>query len=55
MSLLIVIQGFSKTTLLKAIVNKWKLSTATYDDAVSDIDLHEVIADGLCRTNCAIV
>jgi ABC-type branched-subunit amino acid transport system ATPase component len=47
MSLLIVIQGFGKTTLLKAIVNKCKLSTATYDDAVSDIDLHKVIADGL--------
>jgi hypothetical protein len=42
------VQGSGKTTLLKAILNKSKPSTAAYDDAVSDIDMHEVIADGLC-------
>lgn len=41
-------QGSGKTTLLKAILNKSKPSTAAYDDAVSDIDMNEVIADGLC-------
>jgi hypothetical protein len=47
------IQGSGKTTLLKAIVNKCKPSTATYDDAVSDFDLQEVIADGLCYCDSA--
>lgn len=45
---LVGLEGSGKTTLLKAILNKSKPSTAAYDDAVSDIDMHEVIADGLC-------
>ncbi|XP_045787804.1 uncharacterized protein LOC123883122 isoform X2 [Trifolium pratense] len=50
---LVGLEGSGKTTLLKAIVNKCKPSTATYDDAVSDIDLQEVIADGLCYCDSA--
>ncbi|KAK2406088.1 hypothetical protein P8452_68460 [Trifolium repens] len=50
---LVGLEGSGKTTLLKAIVNKCKQSTATYDDAVSDIDLQEVIADGLCYCDSA--
>lgn len=46
-------QGSGKTTLLKAIMNKCKPSTAAYDDAVSDIDVQEVIADGLCYCDSA--
>ena len=45
---LVGLEGSGKTTLLKAILNKCKQSTATYDDGVSDIDMQEVIADGLC-------
>nr|ACJ86295.1 unknown [Medicago truncatula] len=47
---LVGLEGSGKTTLLKAILNKSKPSTAAYDDAVSDIDMNEVI----CRWFCAI-
>lgn len=47
------VQGSGKTTLLKAILSKGKPSTATYEDAVSDIDVQEVIADGLCYCDSA--
>ncbi|CAL5195424.1 unnamed protein product [Lathyrus oleraceus] len=50
---LVGLEGSGKTTLLKAIMNKCKPSTAAYDDAVSDIDVQEVIADGLCYCDSA--
>ncbi|XP_027192608.1 uncharacterized protein [Cicer arietinum] len=50
---LVGLEGSGKTTLLKAILSKGKPSTATYEDAVSDIDVQEVIADGLCYCDSA--
>jgi len=42
------VQGAGKTTLLKAILNKCKPNTTTNEGVVSEVDVHEVIADGLC-------
>lgn len=41
-------QGAGKTTLLKAVLKKCKPNTAINEDAVSEDDVREVIADGLC-------
>ncbi|RDX57940.1 hypothetical protein CR513_62783, partial [Mucuna pruriens] len=45
---LVGLEGAGKTTLLKAVLNKCKSNTATNEDAVLEVDVREVIADGLC-------
>ncbi|KAK7286747.1 hypothetical protein RJT34_21966 [Clitoria ternatea] len=45
---LVGLEGSGKTTLLKAILNKYEPNTATNEDVVSEVDMREVIADGLC-------
>lgn len=46
-------QGAGKTTLLKAILNKCKQSTAAFEDVVSEVDVQEGIAGGLCYCDSA--
>lgn len=41
-------QGAGKTTLLKAILNKRKPSTSTFEAVISKDDVQEGIVDGLC-------
>lgn len=46
-------QGAGKTTLLKAILTKCKQNTTTNDDEVSEVDVKDYIADGLCYCDSA--
>lgn len=41
-------QGAGKTTLLRAFLNKCKPNIATNEIVVSEVDVQEGIADGLC-------
>ncbi|KAK7389317.1 hypothetical protein VNO78_24206 [Psophocarpus tetragonolobus] len=49
---LVGLEGAGKTTLLKAVLNKCKPNTATYEDSVSEV-VRQVIADGLCYCDSA--
>ena len=46
-------QGAGKTTLLKALLNKCKPNIASKEDAISEVDVQEAIADGLCYCDSA--
>ncbi|XP_027334122.1 uncharacterized protein LOC113848908 isoform X2 [Abrus precatorius] len=50
---LVGLEGAGKTTLLKAILNKCIPNTATNGDIISEVDVREVIADGLCYCDSA--
>ncbi|XP_061370914.1 uncharacterized protein LOC133313542 isoform X2 [Gastrolobium bilobum] len=50
---LVGLEGAGKTTLLKAILNKCKPNTATTENVVSEVDVQEGIADGLCYCDSA--
>ncbi|KAF7825870.1 lipase class 3 family protein [Senna tora] len=45
---LVGLEGSGKSTLLKAILYKGKLNATTNEDLISEIDVQEGIADGLC-------
>ncbi|XP_057451465.1 uncharacterized protein LOC130743298 isoform X5 [Lotus japonicus] len=50
---LVGLEGAGKTTLLKAILTKCKQNTTTNDDEVSEVDVKDYIADGLCYCDSA--
>ncbi|KAK7350571.1 hypothetical protein VNO77_09342 [Canavalia gladiata] len=50
---LVGLEGAGKTTLFKAILNKCKPNTTTNEDVLAEVDVREVIADGLCYCDSA--